>query len=98
MCGQTSPEHDPYGCHSDLPDGRRLDETHGRFPFPMAQCPFRVLRTAGGELGDVFRLVRDHDAGVLSDWPDGFTAGCSEAVYYVLEHRDEARLKAASLD
>lgn len=49
-------------------------------------------------LSDIFRVVRDHDAGVLSDWPDGFTAGCSEAVYYVLEQRDAARLEAASLD
>ena len=56
------------------------------------------MREHAETLSEVFRLVRDHDAGVLADWPDGYTAGASEAVYYVLEHRDEARLKAARLD
>lgn len=56
------------------------------------------MREHAETLSEVFRLVRDHDAGVMADWPDGYTAGASEAVYYVLEHRDEARLKAARLD
>ena len=98
MCGQTDATHDPYGCHSELPEGRRLEQTHGRFPFQMPACPFRVMRGAAEELGEVFRLVRDHDAGVIVDFPDSLTAGASDAVYYVLEHRDEARVAAMRLD
>ena len=64
----------------------------------MSQCPFRVLRQASTDLGEIFRLVRDHDAGVITGWSDDYTAGCSEAVYYVLENRDAARMAAASLD
>jgi len=47
---------------------------------------------------DVFRLVRDHDAGVLCNWPDAYTAVATEAVYYVLEQRDAARAAVACLE
>ena len=56
------------------------------------------MREHADTLGEVFRLVRDHDAGVIEGFPDTFTAGASEAVYYVLEHRDEARVAAMRLD
>lgn len=64
----------------------------------MPRCPFRLMREHADTLGEVFRLVRDHDAGVIEGFPDTFTAGASEAVYYVLEHRDEARVAAMRLD
>ena len=81
-----------------MPDGSRLDEVYGRFPFPVERCPHRVIRESGEELHDVFRLVRDHDAGVLADWPDGYTGAASGAVYYALEHRDDARANAAGME
>lgn len=97
MCQQTDPERDPYGCHGELPEGRGLDASTGKFPFPVRECPFRVLRSAAADLGEIFRLCRDHDAGVLTNWPDGYTGAASDAVYYVLENRDAALAAASRL-
>lgn len=61
-----------------------------RFRWPQAACPHRTIREHADVVAPVARLVRDHRSGVLSGWPDAYTAAASETVYLALEHSDSA--------
>ena len=70
-----------------------------RFSFGhMAVCPHVLLREHVELLGQVARVVRDYRAGVVTGWPDSFTAVASEAVYGVLEHADAAQESVQARD
>lgn len=75
-----------FGCHG--PAKKPLSKQRAFAALPdgpaMDRCPMHYLvQSADGWRDSIAGLLHDVEAGLVHDWPEGYTAGTVQAIRYI---------------